>query len=1047
MPVTLNTRQNTVLAAKKTNVSWLFTVTDASDNRYYWSTKTYSYSTPLVWDTGVEWPPYAHWANEEGRDFEARIIDFDGITLERARIEDGVIGAPELTFGVSNPGNTLTPGDFEGGTVWLALSCADASGDEVMRRWRFRIKKTEQGYQQFRCTCENWIAPYLRGEYPNTRLVRDIFPGTEEDLGTPDVCVPVVFGTGYVPLASVYVSGFYSYTASTISAVAAASGARCKLQDSADGLGIFEAGRFVTVTGFTESANNVSEVRALVVAAGEIELPEDAGLVTEAAGDSVTITQGSRAYLLGDAADTYTVTKVHSPRDLGPSTEWASTTYTMTQTSKDDAASNSWKLLHPIIFDLDKDGTPDAPGVFGPPGGPYPPVPAKFSITDSNTPALANMTCPADILHYVFRNFGVSALYLDMVSHATAKTTYSGWGLTWNGGLWYKHPRKKLLSMLLTMCHTAIIVDEAIELKVRSKTSQATLTDADILAGTFRYSDTREERMADSGWIAWQTSDRPQDRFFKNLVPVKSTRTTPGADILDLPWVQDSQDVQALGTLHYQRKLTKEADIAFEANDTHIDLNPDDVITINDTVYGGNYPLLIDSVTIHKDLRVGLECHKLSETLDDFGDLSPDAVTIPTDDTRDTYAPPIAGPLSAESIGTQGYDVWGNPYLVVGPNTNHGKYTDIQQAVNALTESSHNGIFLLNGSYTLSDALYLIDRDIEILGESEGGVIVKNNAGDHGFILHNLTKKFSIAKITFDSQNNGSYAYMVYVYGDTAADNTSDVTIDKTTFLLTDGGDGTAVGDVGIYADKGEGSLTILNAKINDGIKAVYSNSYEKIHCFGGVCDDQKTDTIEFASPTNGIIEGVKILNFHLNGIHVTTANIVKIKTNILRSHDDARVGTPTSRGIYVGNLGSGESSLVSGNNVKVINTRASGWHIALQLASAPGGMIKDNIVYIDISSDQNTWGIASDSDDCQVSNNNVVLDNDDVTGTHYGIVQSGDRGVVQGNNVNCVNNDAKDIGISVSGDNNQGGDNITYNVGTSVSDTGAGNAVTAKDV
>ena len=56
------------------------------------------------------------------------------------------------------------------------------------------------------------------------------------------------------------------------------------------------------------------------------------------------------------------------------------------------------------------------------------------------------------------------------------------------------------------------------------------------------------------------------------------------------------------------------------------------------------------------------------------------------------------------------------------------------------------------------------------------------------------------------------------------------------------------------------------------------------------------------------------------------------------------------------------------------------------------------------------------------------------------------------GNNINGVNNDAKDIGIIftnviISCDNNQGGDNITYNVGTSITDNGANNAVTAKDV
>jgi len=65
------------------------------------------------------------------------------------------------------------------------------------------------------------------------------------------------------------------------------------------------------------------------------------------------------------------------------------------------------------------------------------------------------------------------------------------------------------------------------------------------------------------------------------------------------------------------------------------------------------------------------------------------------------------------------------------------------------------------------------------------------------------------------------------------------------------------------------------------------------------------------------------------------------------------------------------------------------------------------------------------------------------------GLVIYSHRNVISENQIDGVSNNAQDIGISIASgcNNNQGSDNVTYRVGTSISDSGTGNTVTAKDV
>jgi hypothetical protein len=76
-------------------------------------------------------------------------------------------------------------------------------------------------------------------------------------------------------------------------------------------------------------------------------------------------------------------------------------------------------------------------------------------------------------------------------------------------------------------------------------------------------------------------------------------------------------------------------------------LQPDDVITINDSKYGGNYNVVINQVNIKPDLTVALQVHKYNHSLSNWEDLSPNEIILSSDNTLSYYKPVISGPDDA----------------------------------------------------------------------------------------------------------------------------------------------------------------------------------------------------------------------------------------------------------------------------------------------------------------------------------------------------------------------------------------------------------------
>jgi len=495
------------------------------------------------------------------------ITVFSGIELRRNESESGIIVPSEISFTIVNPNGDIDHSGFKGGKVIVELYLGS---ETKIAGWEFRIKSANPKYQTIQIVAEDWLQYYLAGDYPNTKYPEEIFPSSRS-YAREGLCVPVPFGTAYVPLRDVYIT--------------------------------------------------------------------DASYL-----------------LLGDSAYTYNITKVRSPQGWGANRdEYSSSSYTFSQFTKADANSVNWQVFRALIVDSDDDGIYDDHGIWFS-GGTYHDPAVQFTRSDT-----ASLTNPADVIKFVLEDFGIPAAKIDAASFDSAKTTYTSWGLTFNGAFWYKQPRSKVLSQLLNMAHSCLDVGETIKLRVLSKTSQKTITPSDIInqteeagEGTFQYTDLSETTLADSGNVLWQKTGVSQDSFLKRIIAADGSGSVLSDETLECPFVQNDDHVYKIGILYFQRKLFRHASIGFLGKGTLLALQPDDRITIDGVNYGGLNPylVLIDGIRINSDCSVDFDCTYYTVSFDDWDDVVPESVTIPTDTTPAVWSPVISGSDSVSDSGT-----------------------------------------------------------------------------------------------------------------------------------------------------------------------------------------------------------------------------------------------------------------------------------------------------------------------------------------------------------------------------------------------------------
>ncbi|MCP4704580.1 MAG: hypothetical protein GY865_08215 [candidate division Zixibacteria bacterium] len=280
----------------------------------------------------------------------------------------------------------------------------------------------------------------------------------------------------------------------------------------------------------------------------------------------------STLYLLGPAtvngnAVTYTVYAARSPKEVGKVeyTEFFNQTtigdyryFYLTPTSGGTTAANLLFRNGDRLYDL----------------------PVQFSRSDT-----ASLTNPADAIQFILEDMGLT---VDSTTFATAKALYTTRTLAWNRAWRFKTATKNILAELQNSCASALRSQETVELIPFDATSLETVSNDNVfLSGDFTSEDTFSLRNVqnnstnDSGYVAAQQADIPQDELVKVIVPAGGATTdNPTSDTLELYAVQDSQDVQKLGIMYFQKKLDKENELSFDGFPELLSYLPDQILTI-----------------------------------------------------------------------------------------------------------------------------------------------------------------------------------------------------------------------------------------------------------------------------------------------------------------------------------------------------------------------------------------------------------------------------------------------------------------------------------
>jgi parallel beta-helix repeat protein len=341
--------------------------------------------------------------------------------------------------------------------------------------------------------------------------------------------------------------------------------------------------------------------------------------------------------------------------------------------------------------------------------------------------------------------------------------------------------------------------------------------------------------------------------------------------------------------------------------------------------------------------------------------------------------------------------------------------------------------------------VYLPDRSIDIVGESQGGVTIYNNPGQNVFVLHNMSKTYNFRDFTMISQNGQNFSYMIYVYGDSASQNKSRVTIGNVSFVLKDDDSSTDPhGDSGIYSNYGdEGQIAVIGCSFTGGCYPVFCQNYTGVLVEKNTVNDPIYGIYVNISSKVSVIENT-ISNLRVSGIIVANSGQENnFSRNKIYGKNDAR--NIATYGII---LYSVTNSKINDNIIRLETGRLESKVEAIYTLNMDHSTFSSNNIYISV--DTTSWIYAMrlfSASNCVVSNNVIYVDDSDITAGHYGIGITASRNVISGNNINMINNNPNDHGIylSAASQNNQGSDNIAYNCGVSVEDLGTDNDVTSK--
>ena len=340
---------------------------------------------------------------------------------------------------------------------------------EIEFVWRFIVKNASSTDQVLTLECQDWFTPYLEGDYPNTPLIKDLFP--VDAIKDDGACIPIQFGTPYYP----HKVFFKSYAAVYVSA------SSFTVALGSDTLSWF-AGQ-VIVCDCGADGQKVCKIASATGTTGNITVT----LTVSGSWQAVTSNLASYTvdgYLLGSGAPTYTLTKIRPSKDTGIKSEYSSSDYDFTKkgylVSGRDGTSYDW--FYPLMADYDNDGTNETIGYWK----------QGKEVMDSNIQVsrndTVNLTDPTEVAETIMEIWGIPSAEIDDTLKATAAAIFAGRSFTLDLGLWHSMPRVKLLAKLFAISGMIPIYRDKVGYKVLTKVSQKTITEAMIRPGSFSVS-------------------------------------------------------------------------------------------------------------------------------------------------------------------------------------------------------------------------------------------------------------------------------------------------------------------------------------------------------------------------------------------------------------------------------------------------------------------------------------------------------------------------------------------------------------------------------
>ncbi|MEW6378589.1 MAG: phage tail protein [bacterium] len=577
------------------------------------------------------------WSNQEtswnGYSYSFRVISFSPLQIPAAEPGFEVIPPVRLTMAVDFHGNSIdgySPSSFIGAAIVVRLIGSAAVAAELMA-WRFKVVSAHAVDQVMILECQDWFTLHLEGDYPTTPLVSELFPA--DVMKADNMCVPIVYGTAYIPTRWISKSQAAVYVDADTFTVAG------------DQRALFSVGQFLLAhcgadgvkACWVQSYIYASEITTVNLTAASDDLTSN---LTSVSTDH---------YLLGPPGVIYTISQARTPREVNFKTTYQSGTYTFKQDTVTGADGNSWRVMQLLCDDANHDGTNDANGFWGIIGKEIYDLPVKFSRSD-----LAGTTNPADIAASLLQSFGISSMFIDTDSLDAARSTFTARGLAMNVGLWYRMPREKLISKLFILAGMIPVYRDKIGFKVLTKTSQMTIDETMVIPGTFRINHTFTQKQKDSGYVTWQTADEPVDQVNKSLIAVKSSTDKRSDTTIEADWVLDSAKAQKCAKLALQRVLLRDRTITFTGTGRLLFLEPGDMITVNASNLGGEsagWDCMITRMIIRDGLLVDVEAIRFSDALDDWGDISTDTLVVSEANTDRGYSPLYQGTTDAQGAG------------------------------------------------------------------------------------------------------------------------------------------------------------------------------------------------------------------------------------------------------------------------------------------------------------------------------------------------------------------------------------------------------------